>query len=203
MMFDIIKLKKDLNLNKFFKKKNIFISSIGTVKKNTDNSLVFISKKKFALDIIKNQKTIILTDIICKKKSKNIIYSKKPRLMFCKILDYISKNDLIKPVTMIGKISNSAKIATSAIIGKNVTIGAKTIIENQVIINDNTIIGKNCRIKEGSKIGVDGFSFERDKKKTYNFPFFGNTIIQDNVEVGVNTSISRANFGSTDRKSVV
>jgi UDP-3-O-[3-hydroxymyristoyl] glucosamine N-acyltransferase len=196
-MFDIIKLKKNLNLNKFFKKKNILISSIGTVKKNTDNSLIFVSKKKFSLDIIKNQKAIILTNIKDKKKSKNIIFSKNPRLMFCKILNYIYKNNLVKAVPIIGKISNSAKIATSAIIGKNVIIGAKTIIENNVIVENNTIIGKNCRIKEGSKIGVDGFAFERDKNKTYNFPFFGNTIIQDNVEVGVNTSISRANFGST------
>ena len=103
-MFDIIKLKKNLNLNKFFKKKNILISSIGTVKKNTDNSLVFVSKKKFSLDIIKNQKAIILTNIEDKKKSKNIIFSKNPRLMFCKILNYIYKNDLIETAPIIGKI---------------------------------------------------------------------------------------------------
>ena len=53
-------------------------------------------------------------------------------------------------------------------------------IKNNVIINDNSIIGNNCRIKEGAKIGVDGFAFERNRNKVYNFPFYGNVIIKEN-----------------------
>ncbi len=197
-MFDIIELKEKIFLSKFFKnKKKLFIDSIGTIKNNKKNSLVFLSKKKYSLNSVKSKYAIILTDISNTKKSKNIIYTKKPRLIFCKILNYIKKKDLVKKENIINKISNKAIISKTAIIGKNVIIGKNSIIEHHVIINDNSTIGANCRIKEGAKIGVDGFAFERDGDKIFNFPFFGNTIIKDNVEIGVNSSISKANFGST------
>ena len=96
-MFDIIELKERIFLDKFFKSKpKLYIESIGTIKNNKKNSLVFLSKKKYSLKSVKNKNVIILTDISNTKKSKNIIYTKKPRLIFCKILNYISKKNLVK-----------------------------------------------------------------------------------------------------------
>ncbi len=74
-MFNIIKLKEKFYLKKIIKNaRNLYITNIGTVRKNSNFSLVFISKKKYSLNIIKNKNVIILTDIKLKKKIR-ILFS--------------------------------------------------------------------------------------------------------------------------------
>ena len=196
-MFDIIKLKEKFYLNKIFKNKtNLFIKSIGTINKYDDYSLIFISKQKYSVKSINNIKAIILTDIVTKKRN-NVIFTKKPRLTFCKILNILIKKKLIKYPMIKNKISNSSNISESADVGENIRIGKNSIVEKGAIIHNNTIIGSNCHIKSGAIIGGECFSFERENNKTYNFPYFGNVVIGNNVEIGSNSLINKSNFGST------
>ena len=62
----------------------------------------------------------------------------------------------------------------------------------------NSIIGNDCIIHSGAVIGSDGFGHAPLPDGTYiKIPQIGNVIIHDNVEIGSNTSIDRANMGST------
>ncbi len=59
-------------------------------------------------------------------------------------------------------------------------------------------IGKNCIVHGGTVIGSDGFGFAAKSSKDYKkVPQIGNVIIEDDVEIGANTSIDRATIGST------
>ena len=95
-------------------------------------------------------------------------------------------------------IGNGAKIYPNTYIGNNTIIGENTVIHPGVKIYHNTIIGKNVTIHAGTVIGSDGFGFAPQADGTYKkVPQMGNVIIEDNVEVGSNTSIDRATMGST------
>ena len=197
-MYNILKLKKKFYLNKILKvSKSIFISSIGTIKFNSKNTLIFMSAKKNKLYTIKNKNVIILSDALPLKKKNGVIFCKKPRMVFCKILNYLIKNDLIEYKMIKEKISPKAKISAGATIEKNVQIGQNSVVENNVMIKSNSIIGNNCTIRSGAIIGGECFSFERENDKTYSFPYFGNVKIGNNVEIGNNTIINKSNFGST------
>ena len=71
-------------------------------------------------------------------------------------------------------------------------------------ILNNCIVGKNCILQSGSVIGADGFGFAPNNKNQYTKIIqIGNVVIEDNVEIGANTTIDRATMGSTKiRKGV-
>ena len=95
-------------------------------------------------------------------------------------------------------IGKNVTILSGAVIGEEVEIGEGTLIHPNVTLYNDVKIGKNCIIQAGAVIGSDGFGYAHTKTgehvKIYHN---GNVIIEDDVEIGANTTIDRAVFGST------
>lgn len=112
-------------------------------------------------------------------------------------------------------IDASARIAQGVFIGEHVSIGANVIIHPgvsilpHVSIGDNSVIypnvsiypftqiGKNCRIHAGVVIGSDGFGYTFDQGQHKKIWHMGGVEIQDNVEIGSNTSVDQGTFSPT------
>ena len=95
-------------------------------------------------------------------------------------------------------IGDNTKIYPNAYIGDNVKIGNNSTIYPGAKIYHNTVIGNNVIIHAGTIIGSDGFGFAPLPDGSYlKIPQIGNVIIEDNVEIGSNTTIDRATMGST------
>jgi UDP-3-O-[3-hydroxymyristoyl] glucosamine N-acyltransferase len=96
------------------------------------------------------------------------------------------------------KIGSNVSIYPNAYIGENVVIGDGTVVHPGATIYAECKIGSNCIIHAGVIIGADGFGFAPDENGEYQkVPQIGNVILEDNVEVGSNTTIDRATMGST------
>jgi UDP-3-O-[3-hydroxymyristoyl] glucosamine N-acyltransferase len=95
-------------------------------------------------------------------------------------------------------IGNHTKIFPGCFIGDRVKIGDHTIIYPGVKIYQDCIIGNNVMIHAGTVIGSDGFGFVPQPDGSFKkIPQIGNVVIEDNVEIGANTTIDRATMGST------
>ncbi|MEI8048234.1 MAG: UDP-3-O-(3-hydroxymyristoyl)glucosamine N-acyltransferase [Bacteroidota bacterium] len=95
-------------------------------------------------------------------------------------------------------LGDNVKIFPHCYIGDNVTIGSDTTLYPGVIIYYDCSIGRNCTIHGGAVIGADGFGFAPQSDNNYKkVAQIGNVIIEDNVEIGANTTIDRATIGST------
>ena len=102
---------------------------------------------------------------------------------------YIGKN------VQLGK---GVQIYPHTYIGDNVRIGDNTILYSGVKIYYNCQVGNDCILHAGAVVGSDGFGFEPDAKGiNQKLPQIGNVIIEDDVEIGANTTIDRAMMGST------
>lgn len=102
---------------------------------------------------------------------------------------YIGKN------VQLGK---GVQIYPHTYIGDNVKIGDNTILYSGVKVYYNCVIGNDCILHAGVVIGSDGFGFEPDAKDVnQKLPQIGNVIIEDDVEIGANTTVDRAMMGST------
>lgn len=102
---------------------------------------------------------------------------------------YISQN------VSIGK---NVIIYPNVTIAENVTIGDGTVIHPGVTIYRDCVVGNNCVIHAGAVIGADGFGFAPDEKGEFQkIPQIGNVILEDNVDIGANTTVDRATMGST------
>ena len=95
-------------------------------------------------------------------------------------------------------IGNNTKIFPGAYVAENVSIGTNTTIHAGVKIYEDCIIGNDVVIHAGTVIGSDGFGFAPQPDGSYQkVPQIGNVVIEDQVEIGANTTIDRATMGST------
>lgn len=96
------------------------------------------------------------------------------------------------------KIGNKVSIYPNVNIGMNVEVGEGTVIYAGATIYRDCVIGKNCIIHSGAVIGADGFGFAPNEKGEFQkIPQIGNVILEDNVDIGANSTIDRATMGST------
>jgi UDP-3-O-[3-hydroxymyristoyl] glucosamine N-acyltransferase len=96
------------------------------------------------------------------------------------------------------KVGRNSKIYPNSFIGDNVTIGDNTIIYAGVKIYHDCQIGNRVTIHSGTVIGSDGFGFAPQADGSFKkVPQIGNVKIEDDVEIGANTTIDRATIGST------
>jgi UDP-3-O-[3-hydroxymyristoyl] glucosamine N-acyltransferase len=131
------------------------------------------------------------------------------------------------PITYVPGVHATAIVAPDAVLGHNVSVQPYAVIEPGVTIGDNVIIGaysyvghyttigKDCflyprvtlreRIVIGQRvilhpgvvIGCDGFGYDQIDGKNIKIPQIGTVIIEDDVEIGANTTIDRARFDKT------
>ena len=103
-----------------------------------------------------------------------------------------------------------AYIAPGARIGRNVKIYPQVYVGSGVVVGDDTVlypgvkiyygcrIGKRCVIHSGAVIGADGFGFAPDASGVYHkIEQLGVVEIEDDVEIGANTTVDRATMGRT------
>lgn len=96
------------------------------------------------------------------------------------------------------KLGDNVKVYPQSYIGDNVEIKENTIIYAGVKVYRGCRIGNNCIIHSGAVIGSDGFGFAPDENGEYKkISQIGNVILEDNVEIGSNSTIDRATMGST------
>ncbi|WP_276091340.1 UDP-3-O-(3-hydroxymyristoyl)glucosamine N-acyltransferase [Pedobacter sp. JY14-1] len=114
------------------------------------------------------------------------------------------------------KIGRNVYVAAFSYIAEDVEIGDNTKIEAQVYLGAGTTVGSDCILFPGVKvynkcvigdrvvlhsntvIGSDGFGFAPQPDGTYSkIAQIGNVVIEDDVEIGANTTIDRATMGST------
>jgi UDP-3-O-[3-hydroxymyristoyl] glucosamine N-acyltransferase len=113
----------------------------------------------------------------------------------------LGKNIFVGAFTYIGEnavISDYVKLYPGVYVGNDVKIGQGSIIHPGVKIYFGCIIGNNVTIHAGTVIGGDGFGFAPQDDGSYKkVPQIGNVVIEDNVEIGCNSTLDRATIGST------
>ena len=152
-----------------------------------------------------------------------IVETGSPRLWFAraaKLLKPAPPGTGIHPTAVIGAeaaLSRDITVGPCAVIGDRVSVGARTRIGAGAIIGEGVVIGQDCRIypravlypdtrlgdrvvvHAGAVLGADGFGYVRDSATGVytQFPQQGSLVIEDDVEIGANTTIDRGALAET------
>ncbi len=113
-----------------------------------------------------------------------------------KLGDHIS----IQPLVVIeagARIGSRTVIGAGSYIGHDVVIGEGCMIYPRVTIRERCRLGARVILHSGAVIGADGFGFEMTAEGQQKVPQIGIVQIDDDVEIGANTTIDRARFGRT------
>jgi UDP-3-O-[3-hydroxymyristoyl] glucosamine N-acyltransferase len=96
------------------------------------------------------------------------------------------------------RIEDNVQIYPGSYIGDGAQVGENAVVFAGVKIYHHCVIGKRVIIHAGTVIGSDGFGFAPQQEGNYKkVPQIGNVVIEDDVEIGANTTIDRATIGST------
>jgi UDP-3-O-[3-hydroxymyristoyl] glucosamine N-acyltransferase len=112
----------------------------------------------------------------------------------------IEEGVYVGPYVVIGnnvKLKCRCKILPFVYIEDNVEIGEETLIYSFVVIRSKTKIGSRVIIHPGVIIGADGFGYLQEGEKNIKIPQIGGVIIEDDVEIGANTTIDRGTVDNT------
>lgn len=184
--------------------------------------LTFAEKEHHFLAAEKSDAAAILVSGPFASSSKTLIRVSDVRVMMARLLPHFFPPDEYEPgihptavIAASAIIDSSAHIGPYVVVGANVRIGSKTAllggnhIGRDCVIGDETclhpsvvlysrcIIGNRVSIHSGSMIGADGYGYVFDEGRHRKVLQLGNVVIQDDVEIGANTTVDRATFGST------
>lgn len=153
----------------------------------------------------------------------SVLRAKDPYLAYTKTLRLFHPADAavpgVHPTAFIdpsAEVSPDAEISANVFIGKNcrvgkgsklhpnvtvydgAEVGENTTLHSGVAVRKNCRIGDNCIIHNNTTIGSDGFGYAKTEEKRWlKIPQTGIVVVEDDVEIGANTSIDRASVGET------
>ena len=106
---------------------------------------------------------------------------------------------ILEPGAVIGRearIGRGTLVAAGALVGYRVTIGRDSFVGPGAAVT-HAVVGDRVIIHAGVKIGQDGFGFAMGSKGHLKMPQIGRVVIQDDVEIGANTTVDRGGLKDT------
>jgi UDP-3-O-[3-hydroxymyristoyl] glucosamine N-acyltransferase len=94
-------------------------------------------------------------------------------------------------------VGRGAVIGAGVVVGREAVVGEESVIHPRAVIYDGSVLGRRVIVHGGAVIGSDGFGYAEDGGRRVKIPHVGRVVIEDDVEVGANTTIDRATLGET------
>ncbi len=200
------------------------ITGISTLEEAQPGQISFVSAERYLPAAAKSQASAIIVAENLVVEGKPCLVMKEPWLGVLYLLEHfypadgaiyyegihptavvdptacVGSNVRIGPYAVIGpqsKIGNRSIIEAGCIIGPGVEIGEGCHLHPRVVVEHGTRIGNRVIIQAGAVLGGDGFKFEVIDGRWRKIPQVGRVVIEDDVEIGANTTIDRASFTET------
>jgi UDP-3-O-[3-hydroxymyristoyl] glucosamine N-acyltransferase len=200
------------------------VTSVASPQSATSDSLVFVEDAQYLDTALRSSAAAVIAgDFASAITSKAILISAQPRLTFARaarLLRDPDRNRVIHKSAIVpasAEIGKNAAIGPRAILGEHVKVGDETTIGSGVVIGDGVKIGSHCRVdanitvypgtvlgdrvivQAGAVLGSEGFGYVRDSQtgRYEQFPQIGRLVIEDDVEIGANSTIDRGALDET------
>jgi len=95
------------------------------------------------------------------------------------------------------KIGDETQIGAGSYLGRDVCLGSRCILHPRVYVGDRCLLGNRVVLHAGAVVGADGFGYEMKDGRHQKVPQLGYVQIDDDAEIGANTTIDRGRFART------
>jgi UDP-3-O-[3-hydroxymyristoyl] glucosamine N-acyltransferase len=201
------------------------VSTVSSLQSATSESIVFAEDPARLDTAFLSPAAAVIAGDFAKDSNapKPILVSKQPRLAFAraaKLLRTPKRSRAIHPSAIVPistQIGANVAVGPRAILGEHVKLGDETTIGAGAVIGDDVVIGNDCRIdpnvtiyagatlgnrvviQAGAVLGSEGFGYVRDADtgRYEQSPQIGRLVIEDDVEIGANSTIDRGALDET------
>lgn len=201
---------------------NILIKNIRPLENAGHGDITFLANKKYLKQLRTTQASAILAAPQTQAEGKNLVLVSDPYAALGRLLTLfypvkhshsgVSKDadveegaDVSPEATVFPRvyISKGAKVEKGVVlypgvfIGSDACVGENSILYANVTVYSGSLIGKRVILHSGVVVGSDGFGFAAPGKGNYKIPQVGFVQIDDDVEIGANSTIDRGTLGRT------
>jgi UDP-3-O-[3-hydroxymyristoyl] glucosamine N-acyltransferase len=205
---------------------SVTVSRLAKIEEATVGALSFLANPKYESFLYKTSASVVIINkdqVLAEPVSATLIRVDNAYSAFTLLLNQynsiklnksgIEEPSFIHPTAKVGKnayigafayigpnvtLGDNCKIYPNAFIADNVTLGNNVTLFPGVTIYFDCVLGNNVTIHSGTIIGADGFGFAPNPDGSYTkISQIGNVVIEDDVEIGSNTTVDRATMGST------
>jgi UDP-3-O-[3-hydroxymyristoyl] glucosamine N-acyltransferase len=196
------------------------VTGIASIKSAASGDLVFVEDEKNLRQALESRASAVIAGDFAagKKNAKPLLVSSQPRLAFARAAQLFSSapereagihsSAVVHPSAQIGKgvtveervvISEGVEIGAGTRIGAGTVLGAKVVIGRNGVLYPNVTVYPSVRLGDrviihaGAVLGSDGFGYVRDRVtgRYEKFPQVGRLEIEDDVEIGANSTVDR------------
>jgi len=203
---------------------SITVTNVSSLHSATSDTLVFVEDAQHLDTALRSSAAAVIAgDFAASATSKPILISPQPRLTFAraaKLLRDPDPNRAIHPSAIVpasAQIGKNVAIGPRAILGEHAKVGDETTIGAGSVIGDEVVIGSHCRldanviiysgttlgdrviVQAGAVLGSEGFGYVRDFQtgRYEQSPQIGRLVVEDDVEIGANSTIDRGALDET------
>ncbi len=202
---------------------HIEIQRVAKIESAGPGDLTFLANPKYAGALAVTRASAVIAAPGVTGAPCAVIRSGNPYLVFARaaqvlaparpVLPGIHPTAIVAPGAV---VDPSATIGPYVVVAEGARIGARTVVYPHVVIGEDAVVGPDCRlharvsirerctlgarvvVQDGAVIGGDGFGFAHRPDGTHEkIPQVGPVVIEDDVEVGANTTIDRPAVGET------
>jgi UDP-3-O-[3-hydroxymyristoyl] glucosamine N-acyltransferase len=201
----------------------IDVSRVTGIEDAGPSDITFFANNKYAAALRSTQAAAVILGEQADAAPCAMLRTTNPYLAFAKAVEIFAQPwrpyPGIHPLASVAEgaeIAPDASVAAFVVIGEGARIGARTILQPHVTIGRAARVGDDCLIhaavsirervvvgdrvviQDGAVIGSDGYGFARDTDGShYKIPQLGGVVIEDDVEIGANSTIDRPAVGET------
>ena len=202
---------------------NVEISGVAAIEDAATGDLTFFTNPKYAAALRTTAASAVIAGPGVAGSPCAVLRSEQPYLTFARAVELFADPWRppagVHPSALIGAgaaIAADASVGPFVVVGEGARIGARTIVHSHVSIGRFAEIGDDCllhaqvsvreRVRLGNRvvlqdgvvIGSDGYGFARERDGTHRkIPQIGGVVIEDDVEIGANTTVDRPAVGET------
>jgi UDP-3-O-[3-hydroxymyristoyl] glucosamine N-acyltransferase len=206
---------------------SVEVGSVAGIGSASKDDLAFVEEEKYLARALQSGAgAVIAGEFAAAASGKPLLISRHPKLTFVRAARFLAdgnrdgSNSGIHPTAVVppsvrlaagvvveaygvvgadAEIGERTRIGAGCAIGRGATIGRECEIYPRVTIYAGTTLGDRVIVHAGAVLGSDGFGYVRDTKsgRYEKFPQVGKLVIEDDVEIGANTTIDRGALDET------
>jgi len=203
------------------------IGDIASLAAARAGDLSFLGNAKYRAQVADSQASVLLLPLDYTGEPRTgqvFLYVENPSVALAKVCARIEQTLWPKPppgihpsavVAPSAKVDPTAHIGPLCVIEDGVQVGAGSVLQASVFVGREARIGEDCwvmpgctiasasslghrvRLQPGVVVGADGFGYEFIKGRHEKIPQIGTVVIEDDVEIGANSTLDRARFSRT------
>ncbi len=184
---------------------SVTVTSVSTLEDARPGQLSFLSNPKYEKQLATTKASGVIVGLNVKAPGLTLLRAKDPYLAHQKAVVALHgyRKHPFAGVHPQAHVDPSAEIGEGTVIypgvfvGPGVRIGRDCIVYPNVVVYDRCVLGDRVILHAGAVIGADGYGYATNAGVHHKIPQIGNVVLEDDVEVGANSTIDRAALGST------